>query len=62
VLGTLVDGVLLVYRVGGVSRELLRRAAGELVRVRSNLLGVVLNGMKAGATPDFEDFKAFKYY
>jgi Mrp family chromosome partitioning ATPase len=62
VLGTLVDGVLLVYRVGGVSRELLRRAAGELVRVHSNLLGVVLNGMKAGATPDFEDFKAFKYY
>lgn len=62
VLGTLVDGVLMVYRVGGVSKELLKRASGELVRVKSNLVGVVLNGMKAGATADFEDFKAFKYY
>jgi len=62
VLGTLVDGVLMVYRVGGVSKELLKRASGELVRVKSNLVGVVLNGMKAGATSDFEDFKAFKYY
>lgn len=62
VLGTLVDGVLMVYRVGGVSKELLKRASGELVRVKSNLVGVILNGMKAGATADFEDFKAFKYY
>lgn len=62
VLGTMVDSVLMVYRVGGISREMLKRAAVELTRVKSNLMGVILNGMKAGQTADFEDFKAFKYY
>nr|WP_245168272.1 CpsD/CapB family tyrosine-protein kinase [Desulfobaculum xiamenense] len=62
VLGPLVDGVLLVYRVGSISKELLKRSTVELSRVRSNLIGVVLNGMREGETPDFQDFRAFKYY
>lgn len=62
VIGPLVDGVLLVYRVGSISKELLQRATVELSRVKSNLIGVVLNGMREGETPDFQDFRAFKYY
>ncbi|MFK4763776.1 GumC family protein [Desulfobaculum sp. SPO524] len=62
VLGPLVDGVLLVYRVGSISKELLKRSTVELSRVKSNLIGVVLNGMREGETPDYQDFRAFKYY
>jgi succinoglycan biosynthesis transport protein ExoP len=62
VLGGKVDGVLLVYRVGSVSRGLLKRAATQLKQVKCNILGVILNGMKPEISPDFQDFKYYKYY
>lgn len=62
ILGTKVDAMLLVYRIGSVSRGLLKRAAVQLLQVKSNLLGVVLNGMKPELSPDFQDFKHYKYY
>jgi len=43
ILGTRVDGVLLVNDAGHTRRSEARRAAEELRRVRANLLGVVLN-------------------
>jgi capsular exopolysaccharide synthesis family protein len=62
ILGSKVDGVLLVYRVGTVSRGLLKRATSQLKQVKSHILGVILNGLKPEVSPDFQDFKYYKYY
>jgi len=56
------DGVLLAYRVGSVSKGLLKRSASQLVQVKSNIVGVILNGMKPEISPDFQDYKYYKYY
>ncbi|MBN1832680.1 MAG: polysaccharide biosynthesis tyrosine autokinase, partial [Deltaproteobacteria bacterium] len=61
ILAAKVDGVLLVYRVGAVSRGLLRRSKAQLERVHCDLIGVVLNGMKADVSPDFQDYKYYSY-
>ncbi|KPK23181.1 MAG: hypothetical protein AMK69_18495, partial [Nitrospira bacterium SG8_3] len=61
ILAAKVDGVLLVYRVGAVSRGLLRRSKAQLDRVHCDLMGVVLNGMKADVSPDFQDYKYYSY-
>ncbi|MBW2065055.1 MAG: polysaccharide biosynthesis tyrosine autokinase, partial [Deltaproteobacteria bacterium] len=53
-------GVVLVYRVGAVSRILLKRAKAQLEQIGCNLIGVVLNGMKPEISPDFKDY--YKYY
>lgn len=62
ILGTKVDAVLFVYMVGSISKGLLKRSTIQLAQVKCNLLGVVLNGMKAEVSPDFHDFKYYKYY
>jgi succinoglycan biosynthesis transport protein ExoP len=62
IIGTKVDGVLLVYRIGAVSRMLLRRAVNQVRQVKGNIMGVILNGMRAEVSPDFQDYKHYKYY
>ncbi len=62
ILGSKMDGVLLVYRVGSVSRGLLKRATTQLEQAKCNFMGVVLNGMRPEISPDFQDFKYYKYY
>jgi capsular exopolysaccharide synthesis family protein len=62
IIGTKVDGVLLVYRIGAVPRGLLRRASRQLEQVRSHLIGVVLNGMRPDVSPDFDHYKQYRYY
>ena len=62
ILGTKVDTVLLVYRVGGITRRLLKRSMVQLSQVKCHVTGVVLNDMKADVSPDFQDFKYHKYY
>ena len=62
ILGTKVDGVLLVYRVGTVSRGLLRRSTAQLQQVNCNIMGVVLNGMRPEVSPDFQDYKYYSTY
>ncbi len=62
ILGRKVDGVLLVYRVGNVSRGLLKRSTTQLEQVNCNIIGVVLNGMKPEVSPDFQDYKQYSYY
>jgi len=62
ILGTKVDGVILVYRVGTVSRGLLRRSTAQLKQVNCNIMGVVLNGMRPDVSPDFQDYKYYSYY
>jgi capsular exopolysaccharide synthesis family protein len=61
ILGTKVDGVLMVYRVGTVSRGLLRRSTAQLRQVKGNIMGVVLNGMRPDVSPDFQDYKYYSY-
>lgn len=61
-IGTKVDGMLLLYRVGAVSRGLLRRAMNQLEQVKSQVVGAVLNGMRPEMSPDFEDYKHYRYY
>jgi capsular exopolysaccharide synthesis family protein len=62
ILGTKVDGVLLVYRIGTVPKGLLKRAINQLSQVKANVIGVILNGMRPEVSPDFEDYKHYKYY
>ncbi|MBN2060813.1 MAG: SPOR domain-containing protein [Deltaproteobacteria bacterium] len=62
ILATKVDGMLIVYRVGAVSKGLLKRTSTQLEQVNCNIVGVVLNGMKPDISPDFQDFKYYKYY
>jgi capsular exopolysaccharide synthesis family protein len=62
ILGSRVDGVLLVYRLGSVSRALLQRSITQLEQANCEILGVVLNGMKPEVSPDFQDYKYYKYY
>jgi capsular exopolysaccharide synthesis family protein len=61
ILGTKLDGVLMVYRVGTVSRGLLRRSTAQLRQVKCNIMGVVLNGMRPDVSPDFQDYKYYSY-
>ena len=62
ILGTKVDAVLLVYRIGTVPKGLLKRAINQLAQVKANVIGVILNGMRPEVSPDFEDYKHYKYY
>jgi succinoglycan biosynthesis transport protein ExoP len=56
------DGVLLVYRAGEVGRGILKRIKDQLEQVKANIIGVVLNGVKAEISPDFEVVSQYKYY
>lgn len=62
ILGKKVDGVLIVYRVGAVSKGLLKRSSAQLEQVNCKIVGVILNGMKPDINPDSQDLKCYKYY
>lgn len=62
VLGTKVDGVLLVYKIGNISRSALRRAKLQLDNVGVATLGVVINGLRADVSEDFKDLRYYSYY
>ena len=62
VLGTKVDGVLLVYKIGNVSRSALRRAKLQLDNVGVTTLGVIINGLRADVSEDFRDLRYSSYY
>ena len=49
ILGTLVDGVVLVVRAGINSHGVVHRAREGLNRVGAHMLGVVLNGIRVTA-------------
>jgi capsular exopolysaccharide synthesis family protein len=62
ILATKADGVLLVYRTGQVARRILKRVKDQLDQVKANIIGVVLNCVKAGISPDLEELRHYKYY
>ncbi|MDO9529345.1 MAG: polysaccharide biosynthesis tyrosine autokinase [Syntrophales bacterium] len=62
--GSMVDGVVIVYRVGIIGRAVLKRAKAQLDNVRAKVIGIVLNGLKAEVSPDFtrQDYYNYYYY
>jgi capsular exopolysaccharide synthesis family protein len=55
------DAVVMVYRVGKIPRGVLKRAKAQLDNVKANVIGVILNGLKAELSSDYGDYK-YKYY
>ena len=62
ILGSRADGVILVYQVGKISRGALKRAKAQLDNVKANVIGVVLNGLRAEISPDFSGYDYYKQY
>jgi len=56
------DGVLLVYRAGMVARNILKRAKSQLEQAKANIIGVVLNGVKAEISLDYDKYHQYYYY
>jgi len=56
------DGVILVYQVGRAARGALKRARAQLDNVKANVMGIVLNGLKAEISPDFTYQDKYDYY
>ncbi|HEV8306491.1 MAG TPA: AAA family ATPase [Methylomirabilota bacterium] len=61
ILGSRVDGTLLVVRVGSVARAALRRAKALLEAARARVLGVCLTGVKAEVSPDYAEMGYYRY-
>ncbi len=61
ILASKTDGTLLVYRVGKIARLALKRAKVLLENVRGRVLGVVLTGLKAETSPDYEELEYYRY-
>ena len=62
IIGTRVDGVIMVYRIGQVSRSALQRAKLQLDAVNVPVLGIVINGLRAEVSEDFRDLRYYSYY
>jgi len=61
-IATLVDGVILVYKVGAIARGTLNRAKLTLDNINANVLGVILNNVKPEMGPDYFKYHAHYYY
>lgn len=59
---TMADGVIIVYQVGKIARGALKRAKAQLDNVKAGVVGVVLNGLKAEISPDYEYHDKYYYY
>jgi len=57
VLGSKVDTTLLVYYQGKISRGTLRRSKNQLEMLKTDILGIILNGMKADVSADYADYR-----
>jgi uncharacterized protein involved in exopolysaccharide biosynthesis/MinD-like ATPase involved in chromosome partitioning or flagellar assembly len=55
--GSKVDGVVMVYQVGRVGRNALRRAKTLLENAKGSLIGIVLSNVSAELTPDYEMYR-----
>jgi len=61
-LSTHVDGVLMVYEAGKVSKMALRRARTHIQNAGGRIIGAVLNKMKSEVSPDFYKYSYKHYY
>lgn len=58
----LLDGVILVYKVGKIGRGVLKRAKMALDNVNAKVLGVVLNNVRPEVGPDYFKYQTQYYY
>ncbi|MDD5169484.1 MAG: AAA family ATPase, partial [Syntrophales bacterium] len=56
-----VDGTAMVYQVGKIARGALKRSKVSLENLKANVVGVILNGLKAEISPDF-GYQDYYYY
>ena len=56
-----VDATVLVYQVGKIARGALKRAKMQLDAIKTNIIGVVLNGIRAEVSTDFT-YHDYYYY
>jgi uncharacterized protein involved in exopolysaccharide biosynthesis/Mrp family chromosome partitioning ATPase len=56
-LGSKVDGVVMVYQVGRVGRNALKRAKTLLENARAKVVGIVLSNVSAELAPDYEAYR-----
>jgi capsular exopolysaccharide synthesis family protein len=61
ILSSKCDGTIIVYRVGRIPRSALRRTKTLLENVKANVLGVVLTGLRAELSRDYEELKYARY-
>ena len=57
-----VDGVILVYTVGKIGRNVLKRAKASLENIDAKVLGVILNNVKPETGPDYFKYHTQHYY
>ncbi len=58
----LLDGVILVYKVGKIGRGVLKRAKMALDNVKAAVVGVVLNNVRPEVGPDYFKYQTQYYY
>jgi capsular exopolysaccharide synthesis family protein len=58
----LLDGVLLVYKVGKIGRGVLKRAKMALDNINAKVLGVVLNNVRPEVGPEYFKYQTQYYY
>ncbi len=61
ILGSKVDGVFIVYKVGNISRYALKRTKLLLENVGAKVLSTILNDFKPEASPDFFHGSYYQY-
>jgi polysaccharide biosynthesis transport protein len=61
ILASKTDGTMIVYRVGKIARSALKRSKVLLENVRGRVLGVILTGLKADISPDYEELEYYRY-
>lgn len=61
ILASKCDSTIIVYRVGRIARSALRRTKTLLENVQANVLGVVLTGLRAELSRDYEELKYARY-
>lgn len=62
IMSSYADGVIMVYQVGKVAREALRRAKAQMEGVKAKVMGVVLNGVRPEISTDYDTLKYGYYY
>ncbi len=62
ILGSKVDGSIILYRVGKIARGALKRAKTQMDHVKANVLGIVLNGLKPEVSSDYQHYGYYRYY
>ena len=62
VLAEHIDGIVLVYEVGKVGRDVLKRAKSHFDNVDANIWGIVMNDVKAEAETTLRDTDYYYYH